>query len=169
MSLRTEIHLLRAQRPACVFDERAGLKARNDTVELVPVSGGAQEGGNELNLVSSFSLIDFEAPERIIACLQLLPQKFSGVVDMIGGRREPNLVDRLGRALFNGCPVDRVDQRTQERIAGQYEAGQRNGLDGEVRPGTGTDGGGTPKCRSGIEALGREFCRSRARDSFRQR
>ena len=39
----------------------------------------------------------------------------------------------LGRALIDRCAIDRIDERTQERVAGEDKARQRNGFECEIR------------------------------------
>ena len=56
------------------------------------------------------------------------------------------------RALVDGRTVDGVDQRAQQRVAGEHEHGQRDRLEGEIGAGAGADRGRAPQRRRGVEA-----------------
>ena len=51
-----------------------------------------------------------------------------------------------------GRAIDRIDERTQQRVAGEHKAGQENGFERHVGASAGADGGRAPQRRRGVEA-----------------
>ena len=61
------------------------------------------------------------------------------------------MIGGLGCFLVERNAVDGVDQRPQQRVAGEHEGGQRHGLRDHVGAGTGADRGRSPQRRRGVE------------------
>ena len=119
--------------------------------DLGAVDGGADEGRDDLD-GSVVAVGDFEIGDGILRMFETLDEHVAQRVGLRAVCRESHLVGRLGGALVEWCAVDGVDQRPQQRVAGEDEGGEKCRLGDPVAAGTGADGGRAPERRGRVEA-----------------
>ena len=94
---------------------------------------------------------DRDAADRKLRGLELRLHQVARGLAVIGIGRDAHLVGRLHRPLVDRRAVERIDQRAQQRVAGQHEHRQHDRLDELVGAGAGADRGRTPQRRRGVE------------------
>ena len=110
-------------------------KRCNDRIEFMRNSGRTEQSGNQLGR-SVFPFDDVDVANRVVCRFQLRLQVLARLLGMLGRNRKPNLINGLGRALLYWSPIDRIHERSQERITYQYEASQRHRFSGQIGSGT---------------------------------
>lgn len=126
------------------------VEARDNLIELARIGRRSDQCRDQLR-PALLPVNDLYASRRIVCGLQLLPQQFAALVETLSARRQPDLVDRFRRGLIDRGAIDRIDQRSQERIPGEDEAGQSNGLKRQISSGACANRRRTPQRRSRIK------------------